>query len=76
MPWHVGDFVKWNGSGTGLRVYHGVIAALNEVTAVVVDDEWGARSEVRYDRLAPEEVCGACGLLRKPRGERCQCPNP
>jgi hypothetical protein len=57
QKWKVGDRVQWDGAAYYTRTpryYRGTILEINGGLAYVKDDEWGARSAVRLDKLEQE----------------------
>ena len=51
----IGTWVRWNGAGPGRRPrwYTGMVMAVNDGIALVIDNEWYAASAVPVGRLFP-----------------------
>lgn len=47
----VGDWVTWNGSCSGVRMYVGQVVKVNELSYDIVDNEWYATSEVSKKKV-------------------------
>ncbi len=59
-----GDWVKFNGSIGRPRWYAGQVKEVKEKTYLIVDDEWGATSEVVKTRVRRQHFkCHCCGVV-------------
>lgn len=76
MKVEVGDRVRWNGScpPSRPRWYLGEVVEVREGTVLVVDDGWGATSEVALGRLLSTRTCPCCGNFLDDPGHRV-CPD-